>query len=262
MFIDHITVAGPDLDELRAGLSVAGVVTEYGGAHGNGITHMALAGFGDGSYLEIVAPLQADGCVALWHNFRLPRAGGTAWTIAADNVSSELSRVRKLGIEAAGPLVIRREKPNGVIGQWELGYLANAQPGGILPFVIHDLSERSVRVRPTPSLAPILAGWSAIILAVCDVAAAARQFQRVYGWSAPVREGGLHHFQGTPVYLSSPPDHLNQFGESPCAGVLRTTTAALIPGFRYSATSRVGGRTVRWLGLPWKSMRIGVESLL
>ena len=75
MFIDHITVAGPDLEELRAQLVEAGFPTEYGGVHDNRITHMALAGFDDGSYLEIVAPLADDGRVALWSNYRLPRKG-------------------------------------------------------------------------------------------------------------------------------------------------------------------------------------------
>jgi len=259
MFIDHITLAGPNLDELRAQLSAAGILSDYGGVHNNGITHMALAGFGDGSYLEIVAPLMADGRVALWHNFQLRRLGGAAWTIATDDVASELMRVRNLGIEATGPVVVRRERPDGQIGQWQLGYLESHQPGGVLPFLIQDDTDRGLRVRPTASLKEVLADWSANVLAVRDPHSAARQFQHLYGWASPVCSGDLLHFEGTPVYLSYPKDHIDEFGESPCPCVLRMTNSAFWADFRYSATSSLASRTVHWLDLPWKNIRIGLE---
>lgn len=260
MFIDHVTVAGRNLDELRTQLMDAGICTEYGGVHGNGVTHMALAGFADSSYLELVAPLDREGRVMLWHNFQLPRAGGTAWTVAADDVGSELERVRGLGLEAEGPVVIRREKPDGQIGQWELGYLAGPQPGGTLPFVIRDYTDRSLRVRPTPRLKTMLRGWSAIILAVHEIRAAAGQFQRAYDWPAPVAANGMHHFRGTPVYLASPADHLEEFGESPCACVLRAENTTSVASLRSSRTSTLAGRLVHWLDLPWRNLHIGVEN--
>ena len=261
MFIDHITVAGPNLNELRAQLVAAGISSDYGGVHNNGITHMALAGFDDGSYLEIVAPLRDDGRVALWHDFQLPREGGAAWTIATDDMASELMRARNLGIEATGPVVIRRERPDGQIGQWELGYLESVQPGGVLPFLIHDDSNRSLRVRPTPGLKGVFTGWSAIVLAVRDSQSAVDRFQHLYGWASPVYSGDMLHFVGTPIFLSCPKDHLEEFGESPCACVLRTTNPSSLANFRYSTTSSLASRTVNWLDLPWKNIRIGVEEL-
>jgi hypothetical protein len=259
IFIDHLTIAGPNLDDLRGRLAAAGISTDYGGVHNNGITHMALAGFDDGSYLEIAAPLSADGRVALWRDFQLPREGGVAWTIATDDVASELMRVRNLGIEATGPVVVRRERPDNRIGQWQLGYLESHQPGGVLPFIIHDDTDRGLRVRPTTGLKGALAGWTAIVLAVRDSESAARQFQHLYGWDSPVCSGELLHFVGTPVYLSCPKDHLVEFGESPCACVLGTKSAAFLTDFRFSATSSLASRTVRWLDLPWKNIRIGLE---
>jgi hypothetical protein len=261
MFIDHITVAGPNLDELRSCLAFAGVTSDYGGVHGNGITHMALAGFGDGSYLEIVAPLREDGRVALWHDFQLPRKGGAAWTIASEDVESEFMRVGKLGIEAKGPVVIRREKPDGQIGQWELGYLESYQPGGVLPFLIRDITGRCLRVRPTPALEGMFAGWSSIILAVREPWSAAAFFQKIYGWDAPLSSDDMLHFAGTPIYLSSPADHLDEFGESPCACVLRAVDSAPLEGLRFSSVSSLAGKNVRWLDLPWKNIRIGVEEI-
>jgi hypothetical protein len=261
MFIDHITVAGPDLEEFRERLAAAGLASDYGGVHGNGITHMALAGFGDGSYLEIVAPLRADGQVSLWHNYQLPRAGGTAWTIASNDVERDLTAACRRGMGTTGPVMVRRERPDGKIGQWELGYLESTQPGGVLPFLIRDHTDRCLRVRPTATLEGMIQGWSAIVLAVHDVQAAAAQFQRVYEWDPPTQLDGLLHFTGTPIYLTSPADHLAQFGESPCACVLRASNKASVADLRYSSTSSLAGKTVRWLDLPWKHIRIGVEEI-
>ena len=47
--IDHVTIAGSDLSKMRDAFASLGLVSEYGGAHSNGITHMALLGFEDGS---------------------------------------------------------------------------------------------------------------------------------------------------------------------------------------------------------------------
>ena len=57
--IDHVTVCGRDLDRMRQSFAERGLATEYGGPHANGLTHMALAGFDDGSYLELIAPLSS-----------------------------------------------------------------------------------------------------------------------------------------------------------------------------------------------------------
>ena len=57
--IDHVTVAGAHLKDLQAALSAVGLRTDYGGAHGNRATEMAIASFPDGSYIELIA-LQPD----------------------------------------------------------------------------------------------------------------------------------------------------------------------------------------------------------
>jgi hypothetical protein len=41
---------------MRESFAAAGLETDYGGPHGNGGTQMALLGFNDGSYLELIAP--------------------------------------------------------------------------------------------------------------------------------------------------------------------------------------------------------------
>ncbi len=53
--IDHVTLAGTRLEEMREAFSAAtGIPTEYGGPHSNHATEMALASFPDGSYIELM----------------------------------------------------------------------------------------------------------------------------------------------------------------------------------------------------------------
>jgi len=50
MKIDHVTVAGTRIEELRKAFTLAtSIPTEYGGPHANHATEMALASFPDGS---------------------------------------------------------------------------------------------------------------------------------------------------------------------------------------------------------------------
>lgn len=53
--VDHASVCGPDLEPMRQAFASVGLVTDYGGPHAS-VTHMALLGFEDGSYLELIAP--------------------------------------------------------------------------------------------------------------------------------------------------------------------------------------------------------------
>jgi hypothetical protein len=259
MWIDHITLAGPSLPALREDLFTAGLPTEYGGIHSNGITHMALAGCADGSYLELVSPLRPGGHVALWSDYLLPESGGSAWTAASEDIEADFRTARDRGVSCTGPVTIRREKPNGEVGVWELGYLGDKQPGGTLPFLIHDHTERSVRVRPGNETGKMLAGWTAMVLAVHDTVAGADEFMRLYGWGRPeALDDGLLHFHGTPLHLASPREHLDRFGESPYAVVLGVLDKEHT--FRTSRTSQLAGKTVRWLDLSCSHLHIGLET--
>src|SRR5262249_30450051 len=59
-----------------------GLKTDYGGPPANGVIHMALLGFEDGSYLELIAP-QKPGAVegSDWAKFMAANAGACAWAV-------------------------------------------------------------------------------------------------------------------------------------------------------------------------------------
>ena len=71
MRIDHVTVAGARIEEMRKAFSAAtGIPTEYGGPHANHATEMALASFPDGSYIELMGiQRQADPAAVAAHTW-------------------------------------------------------------------------------------------------------------------------------------------------------------------------------------------------
>ena len=64
--IDHVTLAGSDLKALEQVFALAGLATDYGGPHSNGITHMSLLGFDDGSYIELISTLEPGQAAPWW----------------------------------------------------------------------------------------------------------------------------------------------------------------------------------------------------
>ena len=72
MKLDHVTIAGSSLDRLRDAFARIGLATEYGGAHANGVTHMALLGFDDGSYIELASTVKPG-----WRSVMILQANST-----------------------------------------------------------------------------------------------------------------------------------------------------------------------------------------
>src|SRR5262245_43613507 len=128
-----------------------------------------------------------------------------------------------------------RQRPDGVLVEWELAYLGDQQPGSLLPFIIQDRTPRDWRVKPTPGLAEQgLSGVAIVVLGVQDLGAAVDLFQRAFGLPEPAQQDDvafgarLAHFPNTPVVLATPmsknwlSERLTRFGNTPCAYLIRT----------------------------------------
>jgi hypothetical protein len=253
MPIDHLTIAGPDLAVLQRAFEAAGMATDYGGPHSNGITHMALLGFDNSSYIEVVSTLTPGSRVPLGRDYLLGPRGGTAWTVDAPDVSAATRAAQAAGISATAPVRMQRRKPDGATAEWELAYLGDRQPGGLLPFLIHDITARTLRSRPSPSVAGRLRGLSHVVLAVEDAAAAATELGKIF----PLREpstfeadyfGRLTRFPGSPIILADAPEHRRTYGESPCAAVIAAYDLdAVRRDYQLREPSAFAGQPVVWL---------------
>jgi hypothetical protein len=236
--VDHITVCGPSLPEMRKMFADVGLPTEYGGAHSNGITEMALSSFKDGSYLELIAPVtDADPSLHYWGRFMKASAGPCAWAVrggALTQLERSAADLRAAGIavetEKAG-----RKRADGVELQWETARIGPPPQGSFFPFMIADQTPRDLRAFPSgkPTL-PDISGVRYVVVAVANFANAIDKYRAAFGFPAPQRiddpilGARLAWFTGSPAILASPsgPDtwlanRLRQLGEIPCAFVLR-----------------------------------------
>jgi Glyoxalase-like domain len=276
--VDHATVCGRELAPLQQAFADAGLATDYGGSHANGVTHMALVGFSDGSYLELIAPQtqgQTEG--SPWSKLMTDDAGCCAWAIPADNIQAEVSRLSSLGIETKGPFPGSRQRPDGKVLQWETAKLGPGEPGALLPFLIQDHTPRAWRVQVSESArASALSGISAVVLQVPDMDFAVALFRRAYGWEAPLIEqqqnfgASIAHFPGTPVMLAAPLDasswlarRLAMFGAIPVAYLLGThNLAAVEEHLRLSNRAKFCAKDVAWCDLPKSpGIRLGVTEV-
>jgi hypothetical protein len=235
--IDHVTIAGAQLRPMERAFADLGLVTDYGGPHSNGITHMALLGFVDGSYIELISSLEPGlKDQVFWGEYIVGDGGPCGWAIQVDDVATEVARVSALDITVHGPAYYSRHRPDGSIVAWDLAFLGDKSAGATLPFIIKDITPREMRVRPSTSVVDgLLTGITAVILGVKDLDEATELFQRVYGWSKPqVKDepefgATLAWFEGTPVVLATPltghawlSERLSRFNESPCAYLIGT----------------------------------------
>jgi|HubBroStandDraft_5_1064220.scaffolds.fasta_scaffold128807_2 hypothetical protein len=261
--VDHITIAGGDLEKLRQMFAKAGIETEFGGKHSNGSTEMALSSFPDGSYLELIAPQPgADASAHYWAPFMLKNGGPCAWAITSADIAADKQRLENAGI-AVQSARNGRIRPDGVELKWETANIGPGSAGSFFPFLIHDETPRERRVYPggKPTTTKI-SGVKFVVIAVRDLKDAVSKYQKAFGLGEPQMGqdrmfGKVDWFPGTPVILASGnewiAERLKQFGEAPCGFVL--SSKEVQPG----RTSKMFSQPVTWLDDQLGGMRIGVS---
>jgi hypothetical protein len=266
--VDHVTVAGRDLQAMRSALEAVGLKSETGGPHSNHATEMALTSFADGSYLELIAiQPQADAkAVAAheWHKFMEGNAGPCAWAVRPVDLPREVARLRAAGITASEPEKSGRKRPDGVQLDWETAQIGSGR-GTFYPFLIHDFTPRERRAgKPISS---DFSGIVKVVLSVNDLDGAVMKFQRAYGFSAPQRQDDpsfgakLAWFPGTAVVLAAPlspqswlNERLRRFGEAPCAFIL-----GRVRGSAPKADAKWFGKPIAWFDEKALGWRLGSE---
>ncbi len=249
--VDHVTIAGRDLKALRTQFADAGIRTEYGGKHTNGLSEMALASFADGSYLELIAAQDpAKGAPGhYWQKFIDENAGPCAWAIGVTDLDAEANRLHAK-VTASG-----RARPDGVALKWRSASIGSETQGTFFPFMIQDETNRALRAYPSgKATMPEYRGVAEVYIAVRSLDHAVKRYREAFQLSEPRRSfdkslgGQTARFHGTPVVLISASkgwiaERLAKFGEAPCAFVI--------------AKAMDGHGRVKWLGI--EGMRVGVR---
>jgi hypothetical protein len=271
--LDHVSICGPDLDALQKAFTDAGMTPDFGGPHGNGVTQMALIGFDDQSYIELIAPVKAGVTEGSdWAKFMTGDAGSCAWAVGTNVLLQDLDRLKRAGITVNEPKRGSRKRPDGMSLEWMTAQVGPGTPGSVLPFIIEDQTPRVWRVQPSESMkgAPTY-GVESVIVGVNDLNASIALFRKAYGWAEPLTEnqkdfGKLAYFPGEPVILAAPAnggwlsDRLGRFGEGPVAYLLGTRDfAAASKKYKLNNTKVWFGQKVSWFDpAKIKGARVGV----
>jgi hypothetical protein len=224
--IDHIVIAVNDLLAATAAFQQAGFSVTPGGSHPTG-THNVLIPFADGSYLELIAVEDAD--LAKDHPWFAKLAGKqgfATFALGADPLDYEVERLTALGIAPVDARDGARARPDGTQLQWKSVALA-ADPPVALPFLIQDVTPRSLRV---PSGAAVehkngIKGTTGLTMVVGDLKTSTSAYGKMLGTPVAALDHGFEGVaQGWRVFaqeywvdLIAPPA-----GESPLADYHQT----------------------------------------
>ena len=259
--VDHASICVSQLEPLRAVFAAARLTTDYGGPHANGGTHMALLGFDDGSYLELIAPMKPGGADASpWGKMIASSAGTCAWAVGTKDIREEVNRLKQAGIPTDGPIPGSRKRPDGQLIQWQTAGVGPDGAGAVLPFMIQDMTARELRVKPSSSLKKSgLTGVSVVVIGVKDLDSSIALFRKAYGWPEPKIEeqkdfgAKLAYFPGNPAILATPSDpngwlakRLETYGNSPIAFLLGSNSSEIAKRFPLTDGGTWFGKNVRW----------------
>ena len=139
--LDHVVLVVLDLAVAVADHRARGFTVTPGGEHAGGLTHNALVGFQDGSYLEIIAfhDLAAARGKHSWAPVAERGGGWADFALSSSDLRQDLA--------ALGDLLARppedggRTRPDGVAIAWRVARLHKP-----LPFLIQDVTPRELRV--------------------------------------------------------------------------------------------------------------------
>ncbi|MFC4543425.1 VOC family protein [Halosolutus amylolyticus] len=235
--IDHVPFAVRDLAATGEEFDRLGLDPEYGGVHGNGVTHMSVLGFEDESYLELISE-RADGEHDFWPDHIRADAGPAAWCVRVPDIVAACKRVLERGYPVRGPLYGSREREDGTLVEWDRAEFGTDDDRLLFPFAIADRTPLSARVEPSPSVAGgPLTGIGQVVLGVTDLGEAVRTFRDCYRIPTPVRDevpgiGTVASVPGQPVAFATPTDdgwladRLDRFPDCPCSCLLATDDLA------------------------------------
>jgi hypothetical protein len=271
--LDHVSICGSSLDTLRRIFTDMGMTPDYGGPHGNGVTQMAIIGFDDASYVELIAPIKPGVTAGSgWAKFMAEDVVACAWAVGTNVLLQEVDRLKKAGIPVKPPERGSRKRPDGMSVEWMTADVGSGTPGSTLPFIIEDQTPRDWRVQTSAGVkgAPV-SGVENVVLGVNNLDASIALFRKAYGWAEPITEtqkdfGKLAYFPGEPVILAAPfnggwlSDRLGKFGEAPVAYLLATRDfAAATRKYKLNGAKTWFGQKVAWFDAgKLRGVRLGV----
>ena len=188
--IDHIVIAGPDLDALTATFKALGFNVVGGGRHPIG-SYNTLIGLGDGAYIELLSFYEHSPKHYWWEAVHAKGGGLIDFCVATDDIQADYAIFQARGVEMSPLVPLSRARYDG----YQLSWLNNEIYGayqGLIPFLIEDETPREERVPKENMHANGVTGIDAITLAARDIGLARRIMSAALGVEGePARDDAL-----------------------------------------------------------------------
>jgi hypothetical protein len=259
--IDHIVIVDRDLDTMVRQAESLGFTVVPGGEHAGGMTHNALIAFADGSYIELIAFIDPE--QRSTHRWwpRLWKGGGLVdFALLCGDLEAEVAEIQQRGLDLPEPVENGRLRPDGQRLDWRQCFPQQVVGENGLPFLIEDVTPRSLRVPHEPEQVTHrngVIGIAGMTLLVSDFVASTGALVDITGnemetldapipgveWAGRIAVGGdLGQWitVATPDMAqdesfgegSTPARYLERYGMGPFSAVLTTGAAPgkLMPG--------------------------------
>ncbi len=164
--IDHIVIAGADLDALATTFSRLGFTVVDGGKHPIG-SYNRLIGLEDGAYIELLSFYEPSPRHYWWDAVHERGGGLIDFCMRTDDIRGDYAVFQAQGVEMSPLVPLSRMRHDG----YQLAWLNNEITGvyqGLIPFVIEDETPREERVPKENQHANGVTGIDAITLATRD----------------------------------------------------------------------------------------------
>ncbi|MCI0146593.1 VOC family protein [Paraburkholderia sediminicola] len=142
LLLDHIVIRVYDLTQTIEDFTALGFTVQQGGTHADGVTHNALIGFADGSYIELIAFLQAAPQRRWWDVGQRHGDGFVDYALLPSSVGAVIDAAHGRGLQYDGPQAGGRLRPDGARVEWQTGRPQTSD----LPFLCGDITPRDLRV--------------------------------------------------------------------------------------------------------------------
>lgn len=233
--IDHVVILVADLAAATRDYAALGFTVVAGGAHASGLSHNALIGFADGSYIELIAfhdiaaARASPRLSAIDRRFLRRGEGGEGlvdYALLPADITADIEAARGRGLRLDGPTPGGRTRPDGQPVRWMIG--APETPD--LPFLCADVTPRALRVPDGPACqhANGVTGVRGVRVVVDDLDASARRYSALLGVAPTYRPGEVDFVLGAATLTLTGADtptlqnELAARGPGPCALALRT----------------------------------------
>jgi len=135
--LDHLLLAGPDLDAATAALeSRTGVRAAPAGSHQDLGARSAIARLGDHTFLEVVGPdpaLSHGAFAARLEHLKGPQL--LMWAAHTENADGIVARATEAGYHAV-LTENRRTRPDGTVVSWRSVFVNGHGAGALVPFFV------------------------------------------------------------------------------------------------------------------------------